>query len=75
MIGRPAPAPTTTGKRGGQQLSAVFVECMQGLPEGWVTGVPGITRNAALRLLGNGVVPLQGAAAVRELLARVRETA
>lgn len=37
------------------------------LPEGWVTDV--VTRRpAALKCLGNGVVPLQAAAALRELL-------
>jgi DNA (cytosine-5)-methyltransferase 1 len=41
---------------------------MMGLPAGWVTDVPGVTRNDALRLLGNGVVPQQAAAAVGELL-------
>lgn len=59
-----------TGVRGGQQLSARFVEWMQGLPEGWVTDVPGVSRNDALRLLGGMVVPQQGAAALRELLFR-----
>lgn len=41
---------------------------MQGLPEGWVTDVPGVSRNDALRLLGGMVVPQQGAAAIRYLL-------
>ncbi|WP_181019999.1 hypothetical protein [Nonomuraea typhae] len=39
-----------------------------GLPPGWVTDVPGISRNGQLRLIGNGVVLLQGAAAVADLL-------
>jgi len=39
-----------------------------GLPEGHVTAVPGLSRNQQLRLLGNGVVPQQGAAAIAELL-------
>ena len=39
-----------------------------GLPEGWVTAVPGLSRNEQLKLLGNGVVPQQCAAAVRWLL-------
>lgn len=42
-----------------------------GLPAGWVTDVPGITRNDALRLLGNGVVPQQAQAAVAWLLQQV----
>lgn len=41
---------------------------MQGLPEGWVTDVPGVSRNAQLRLLGNGCVPHQVALAVTTLL-------
>ena len=40
-----------------------------GLPAGWVTAVPGLSRNDQLRLIGNGVVPQQGAAALRWLLA------
>lgn len=41
-----------------------------GLPEGWVTDVPGITRNEALKALGNGVVPQQAEAALRHMLAQ-----
>lgn len=40
-----------------------------GLPEAWVTGVPGLSRNDQLRLLGNGVVPQQAVRAL-ELLSR-----
>jgi len=50
------------------RLSPEFVEWMMGLPEGWVTAVPGLNRREALRMLGNGVVPQQAAAAVRVLL-------
>lgn len=32
---------------------------MQGLPDGWVTAVPGLSRRDQLKLLGNGVVPAQ----------------
>jgi DNA (cytosine-5)-methyltransferase 1 len=39
-----------------------------GLPAGWVTDVPGVTRNEALKALGNGVVSQQCAAALRMLL-------
>jgi DNA (cytosine-5)-methyltransferase 1 len=38
---------------------------------GWVTDTPGITRNEALKALGNGVVPQQAEAAIRWLLARM----
>jgi DNA (cytosine-5)-methyltransferase 1 len=42
---------------------------MMGLPAGWVTDVPGLTRNQQLKALGNGVVPQQAAAALGDLLA------
>lgn len=35
-----------------------------GLEEGWVTGVPALTRNQMLHALGNGVVPQQAYAAI-----------
>ena len=41
------------------------------LPAGWVTDVPGVTRNQALKALGNGVVPPQAAAALRLMLDRI----
>ena len=46
-----------------------------GLPEGHVTAVPGLSRNDQLKLLGNGVVPQQAAAALSFLLADGREVA
>ncbi len=67
-LGRPAPEPTQLSAKGRPQLSPRFVEWMMGLPDGWVTDVPGITRNQALKALGNGVVPLQIAAALAWLL-------
>lgn len=47
-------------------MSPRFVEWMQMLPEGWVTDVVE-SRTAALRMLGNGVVPPQAAFALRSL--------
>jgi len=44
---------------------------MMGLPEGHVTGVPGLSRAEQLQALGNGVVPLQAERALRELDARL----
>jgi DNA (cytosine-5)-methyltransferase 1 len=44
---------------------------MQALPAGWVTDVPGLSRNAKLKALGNGVVPPQAAAALSLLLSRM----
>ena len=66
-IGRPAPAPTEPGRNGHPRLSAEFAEWMMGLPAGWVTAVPGVTRGEALKLVGNGVVPQQAAHALRVL--------
>jgi DNA (cytosine-5)-methyltransferase 1 len=68
FLGRPAPPPTEPGTKGGHRLSPRFVEWLMGLPEGHVTDVPGITRNQALKALGNGVVPQQCAAALRAFL-------
>lgn len=67
MIGRAAPSPVD----GRGRLSPVFVEFLMGLPDGHVTAVPGLSRNAQLKALGNGVVPQQLAAAIRLLLARL----
>ena len=53
-----------------QQLSPAFTEWMMGLPAGWITDVPGITRTEALKACGNGVVPAQAAAALRFMLTR-----
>lgn len=70
LTGRPAPDPTEPGPKGNPRLSARFVEFMMALPPGWVTDVPGITRNQALKALGNGVVPPQAAHALRLMMAR-----
>ncbi len=51
-----------------RQLAARFSEWMMGVPLGWITDVPGITRNEALKAAGNGVVPQQAAEALRFLL-------
>jgi DNA (cytosine-5)-methyltransferase 1 len=67
------PSPTEPANtKAGRRLNPVFVEWMMGLQPGWVTG-HGLKRNAMLRLLGNGVVPQQGAAALR-LLLEMKET-
>jgi len=67
-IGRPAPPPTEIGPKGTPRLSPRFVEWLMCLPEGWVTDVAGLTRNELLKMLGNGVVPAQCAAALRAFL-------
>ena len=69
-LGRPAPAPTVppTREGGRARLSTKFVEWLMGVPEGHVTGSDlGLTREQQLRILGNGVVPQQAAAAVSQL--------
>lgn len=70
VLGRQAPSPTVPSTREGgrARLSTCFVEWLMGLPEGHVTGEDlGLTREQQLRLLGNGVVPQQGAAAIYQL--------
>ncbi|MFJ4356872.1 DNA cytosine methyltransferase [Streptomyces massasporeus] len=63
VLGRRAPWPTDALGR----LSPVFTEWLMGLPDGWVTDTPGLTRPAMLRALGNGVVWQQAAYAIRDL--------
>jgi DNA (cytosine-5)-methyltransferase 1 len=65
---RPAPAPTEPNTKGNPRLAAAFSEWMMGWPAGWATDVHGISRNDALRIIGNGVVPQQATAALRWLL-------
>jgi len=70
VLGRPAPSPTVppTREGGRSRLSTRFVEWLMGLEAGHVTGAElGLTREQQLRLLGNGVVPQQGAAAIYQL--------
>lgn len=55
------------------ELDPAWGEWMMGLPPGWVTGVPGITRAQQLKAIGNGVCPQQAAAALRRLI--LQETA
>lgn len=57
----------------GALLSPPFVEWMMGLALGHVTGAPGVSRSALLRVLGNGVVPPQALLAVEFLLTRLLE--
>ncbi|ABQ86141.1 hypothetical protein PBI_TWEETY_72 [Mycobacterium phage Tweety] len=67
-VAGPAPSPAEPNKNGNPRLAAAFPEWMMGWPAGWVTEVPGISRNDQLRIIGNGVVPQQAAAALRWLL-------
>jgi hypothetical protein len=75
ITGAVAPLPTEPNTTNGKpRLNVEFSEWMMGLPRGWVTefrsphrGV-GITNTAAFRMVGNGVVPQQAAAAITDLL-------
>ena len=67
-VTRSAPSPTEPNTRGNPRLAAPFPEWMMGWPAGWVTEVPGISRNDQLRIIGNGVCPQQAIAALRWLL-------
>lgn len=69
VTGRLAPEPTEPDTNGNARLSPLFDEWMMGLPPGHVTGVPGITRPHQIRVLGGGVVPRQGIAAIESLMA------
>lgn len=71
VLGRGAPSATDVRGR----LNPQFVEWLMGLPAGHVTDVPGLSRSAQLKALGNGVVPQQAEAAVRLLLDRVAQYA
>lgn len=80
-VTRPAPYPVEPNSKGKPRLAAAFSEWMMGWPEGWVTDfvdpVPTrrkrpegmISRNHALKIIGNGVVTQQAEAALRDLLA------
>lgn len=71
LTSRPAPNPTEPGRDHRPRLAPRFVEWLMGLPTGWVTDVPGLSRNQQLTLLGNGVVPAQGAASLTVLAKRL----
>lgn len=75
VLGRLAPAPTELSAKGSPRLSPAFVEFLMGLPAGWVTDVPGLSRNEQLKALGNGVVPQQAGEALRLLLPDVEAVA
>lgn len=74
-LGRVAPEPMNVGPGGRPKLNPLFAEWMMGTPAGWITDVPGVTDNEALRMAGNGVVQLQAEAALRIMLARMEAAA
>jgi hypothetical protein len=65
--GRAAPSPVAAqpNRLGNPHQSAEFPEWMQDLPVGWVSSL--VDRESALRLVGNGVNPRQGADALAVL--------
>ena len=67
--GTTAPNPTELNRNGKPHLNVEFAEWMMGLPKGWVTGVPGLSRAQQLKAIGNGVVPQQAAEALKGMLA------
>jgi DNA (cytosine-5)-methyltransferase 1 len=62
VLGRVAPDPTDE-----LGVSPRFLEWMMGLPDGWVCDAGLESRTAELKMLGNGVVPMQGELALRLL--------
>lgn len=70
ITGREAPAPTILNDTPRPRPAPEFVEWLMGLPQGWVTDSPELlTVNQDLAALGNGVVPVQAATALRHLCA------
>ena len=69
VTGTTAPNPTELNTNGKPRLNVEFAEWMMGLPKGWITGVPGLSRANQLKAIGNGVVPQQAAAALESMLA------
>lgn len=71
ILHRPAPEPTEPGRNGRPRLRPEFAAWTMGLPaDDYLAAVPGVSRIAALRLAGNGVVPHQAETALRELARR-----
>lgn len=70
LTGRTPPPIVGDRKDYRAETTTEFIEWMMGLPPGWVTGVPGLTRNQQIKALGNGVVPQAAATALQDLLAR-----
>jgi len=71
ILGRAAPDPTEPGRNGRPRLRPEFTAWVMGLPtDDYLAAVPDVSRIAALRLAGNGVVPAHAEAAFRELARR-----
>ncbi|GAA2039396.1 hypothetical protein GCM10009839_46700 [Catenulispora yoronensis] len=71
ILGRAAPEPTEPGRNGRPRLRPEFTAWVMGLPaDDYLAAVPDVSRIAALRLAGNGVVPHHAETAFRELARR-----
>lgn len=74
ITGRPAPRATEpVGRRGRHGITAAYAEWHQGYPQGWGTGVPGMTRRELVKAFGNSVMPLQAAVALDDMLRTYQE--
>jgi DNA (cytosine-5)-methyltransferase 1 len=69
ITGREASAPALLNQTDGPRPAPAFVEWLMGLPEGWVTDPQHseLTNSQQITALGNGVLPLQAATAIRSL--------
>lgn len=67
ITGHPAPCPTEAGAKSNRRLNPAFSEWMMGIEPGHVTDIVD-SRNDALHVIGNGVVPRQAEAAFRFLM-------
>jgi hypothetical protein len=67
-LSRPAPSPDEPGRNGKRRLNPEFSEWMMGLPGGYVTDIPGLTRIDQFGIIGNGCMPQQAALALRLLV-------
>lgn len=75
VTGRPVPHPVEpVAPHGRLMLSARFTEWLMGLPDGWTSNVPGVSRQDAVKACGNGVVIQQAVAALRDMLAAAAPT-
>jgi len=69
ITGRPAPAPALLAGDTGPRPAPEFAEWLMGLEAGWVTEVGHeLSPNQQPTALGNGVLPLQAIAALKNLL-------
>ena len=69
ITGSAAPSPALLHESGGPRPAPAFLEWLMGLERGWVTGPAYVlTANQQITALGNGVLPLQAAAALEALL-------